>query len=80
MAFQPLKTITSIINGLTKRSSVLKGINVPNFAKVVASKKVSSITILQTQIIQTHIIVIAVSFMSILLTQKIRNTTFYLIL
>ena len=39
MAFQPFKAITSIINGLTKRSSVLKGINVPNFAKVVASKK-----------------------------------------
>ena len=39
MAFQPFKALTTIINGLTKKSNVLKGINVPNFSKVVASKK-----------------------------------------
>ena len=39
MAFQPFKALTTIINGLTKKSSVLKGVNVPNFSKVVASKK-----------------------------------------
>ena len=39
MAFQPFKAITNILNGLNKKSSVLQGINVPNFAKVVASKK-----------------------------------------
>ena len=39
MAFQPFKALTTIINGLTKKSNVLKGVNVPNFAKVVASKK-----------------------------------------
>ena len=39
MAFQPFKAITSILNGLNKKSSVLQGINIPSFAKVVASKK-----------------------------------------
>ena len=39
MAFQPFKAITSILNGLNKKSSVLQGVNIPSFAKVVASKK-----------------------------------------
>ena len=39
MAFQPFKAITSILNGLGKSQSVLKGINVPSFSKVIASKK-----------------------------------------
>ena len=38
MAFQPFKAITSVINGLKKKSSVLQGVNVPNFSTV-ASKK-----------------------------------------
>ena len=39
MAFQPFKAITTILNGLNKSQSVLKGINIPNFSKVIASKK-----------------------------------------
>ena len=38
MAFQPFKAITSVINGLKKKSSVLQGATVPNFSTI-ASKK-----------------------------------------
>src|SRR6056300_1306995 len=38
MAFQPFKAITSVINGLKKKSSVLQGPTIPNFSTV-ASKK-----------------------------------------
>jgi len=38
MAFQPFKAISTIIQGLTKKSSVLQGPTIPNF-NVVASKK-----------------------------------------